>query len=90
MLRFRKEYDKADRDGYVPISRETAELLADAVAAEPHGRGEGAPGDGRFQIGQEEVEEMIAAGGALRAGGEVHEEGQGLARAEEGLLGGLG
>ena len=31
VLRFRKEYDKADRDGYVPISRETAELLANAL-----------------------------------------------------------
>lgn len=31
VLRFRKEYDKADRDGYVPISRETAELLADGL-----------------------------------------------------------
>ena len=31
VLRFRKEYDKADRDGYVPISRESAELLADAL-----------------------------------------------------------
>lgn len=66
------------------------DLLADAVADEPHGLAEGAPGDVRFQIGPEEVDEMIAAGGALGAGGEIDEEGQGLARAEEGLLGFLG
>ncbi len=34
VLRFRKEYDKADRDGYVPISRDTAELLTDGLEQE--------------------------------------------------------
>ena len=31
VLHFRRECDKADRDGFVPISKETAELLADAL-----------------------------------------------------------
>ena len=60
------------------------DLLADPVADEPHRLAEGAPGDVRFQIGPEEVDEMIAVGGALRAGSEVHDQREGLSRPQSG------